>query len=312
MNHDWLDPAYCERLTQIMGESHVQQVIDSFQTQKTTSFRVNRIKTSPQEVLETLQDIGIAPEPVSWCEEAFIVPPEQRSLLTHSQLVSDGDIYIQGLSSIFATLVLQPEPDQWNLDMAAAPGGKASHMAVLMENRGKLSVVEPIRPRMYRLADNLKLQGVEIQKTYLMDGRKVGGKVPERFDCIMLDAPCSGDSRIRFDKPKSQAYWSPRKVKEQSRKQKGLILSAFQALKPGGRMLYCTCSFSPEENEAIVDHLLQEEPESRLSPIEVPFSNWTPGMQQWQDQSWDDQVQQCVRVIPNANYDGFFMASIRK
>ena len=147
-----------------------------------------------------------------------------RSRLTHCELAENGAIYVQGLSSIFATTVLDPQPEQWNLDLASAPGGKASHMAAMMDDRGKLSVVEPVKPRMYRLAANLKRLGVTISKTYLMDGRKVGRKVPDRFDCIMLDAPCSSDSRIRLDNPDSWKFWSERKVREQSRKQKGLSL----------------------------------------------------------------------------------------
>ena len=184
-------------------------------------------------------------------------------------------------------------------------------MAALMDNRGKLSVVEPIKPRMYRLAANLKRLGVSISKIYLMDGRKVGRKVPDRFDCVMLDAPCSSDSRIRVDDPESWKYWSPRKVKEQSRKQRGLIISAYQSLKPGGVMLYCTCSFSPEENEAVVTHLL-ESTDASLAEIEMPFDNWTPGFDSFQGNDFDPSVRLTRRVLPNGEYDAFYLAKITK
>lgn len=88
-------------------------------------------------------------------------------------------------------------------------------------------MVEPVRKRMYRLADNLKRMGSKISKTYLMDGRKAGQKVPDRFDRVMLDAPCSSEARMRLADPDSCKYWNLRKIREQSRKQTGLIASAF-------------------------------------------------------------------------------------
>jgi 16S rRNA (cytosine1407-C5)-methyltransferase len=241
------------------------------------------------------------------------VSPDQRDAITHSQLATDGAIYVQGLSSIFASLVLDPQPGQWNLDLAAAPGGKASHVAALMENDGKLSVVEPIKKRMYRLADNMKRLGVTISKTYLMDGRKAGQKVPERFDCVLLDAPCSGESRIHGTDPKSYEFWSPRKIKEQSRKQKGLIESAFKCLKPGGTMLYSTCSFAPEENEAIVAHLLDAtDGQAKLLPIEMPFENWQTGLTSFQENQFPNELNQTRRILPNEFFDGFYLAKISK
>ena len=256
-------------------------------------------------------------KPLSWCDHALVVEADDRELLTRSDAAGDGRIYVQGPSSISASLILDPQPGQWNLDMAAAPGGKASHVAALMNNDGKLSVVEPIKKRMYRLADNLKRLGVSISKTYLMDGRKVGVKVPDRFDCIMLDAPCSSESRMRADEPKSKSYWSERKIREQSRKQAGLIVSAFQALKPEGVMLYCTCSFAPEENEMIVQHLLNEVGEqATVLPIEMPngFPNdrLQRGLTEFNEKQFDESLSSTLRILPNDLFDGFYMARIRK
>ena len=313
MNTDFISGPYGSRLREIVGELHFQEVVESFSQPKSTSFRVNTLKSTVDSAAERLQADGLKLRAVPWCDLAFSVADDQRSELTHSNLCSNGEIYVQGLSSIFATTVLQPQPDQWNLDLASAPGGKASHIACLMQNRGKLSVVEPIKRRMYRLADNLKRLGVTISRTYLMDGRKVGRKVPDRFDCIMLDAPCSSDSRIRLDEPETWEYWSERKVREQARKQKGLIVSAFEALKPGGTLLYCTCSFSPEENEAIVTHLVEKsEGRATAHPIEMPFENWQPGLRLFHDTEFDESVQHSRRILPNKDYDAFFMAKFTK
>ena len=301
------------RLATIVDDTWRESVLRSFEAAKKTSFRVNTLFTEPGEVLTELQELGVVPQALAWCANAFWVEPEARDLLTHSTAATEGRIYIQGLSSILATLILDPQPGEWNLDLAAAPGGKSSHMVCRMKNQGKLSVVEPIRKRMYRLADNLKRMGSEISKTYLMDGRKAGQKVPDRFDRVMLDAPCSSEARMRLADPDSCKYWSLRKIREQSRKQTGLIASAFQALQPGGTMLYCTCSFAPEENEAVVNALLSQSGErAELLEIEMPFSHWQPGLQSFADQNFEPAITHCRRILPNEHFDAFFMAKIRK
>jgi len=313
MSHPALPADFLDRLQRIVGEEHFDSVIASFSGPKRTSFRVNTIRTEASEVVQQLPGEGLSLDAIPWCDHAFEVPLDQREAVTHSRLATDGKIYVQGLSSIFASLVLNPQPDQWNLDLAAAPGGKASHIAALMQNEGKLSVVEPIKKRMYRLADNLKRLGVSISKTYLMDGRKAGQKVPDRFDCVLLDAPCSGESRIHTSDPKSYEFWGPRKIKEQSRKQKGLIESAFKCLKPGGTMVYSTCSFAPEENEAIVAHLLAVAgEEAELRPIDMPFDNWQPGLDSFDDNQYGDELRHTRRILPNDRFDGFYIAKISK
>lgn len=313
MDSEFLSGDYGLRLREIVGQDALESVIASFSCRKCTSFRINTIRGAADSTLDAVQQLGIEAKTVSWCDQAFTIRPEDRSTLTHCDLVDSGEIYVQGLSSIFASTVLDPKPDQWNIDLASAPGGKASHMAALMDNRGKLSVVEPIKPRMYRLADNLKRLGVTISRTYLMDGRKVGRKVPDRFDCVMLDAPCSSDSRIRSDNPDSWKFWSERKVKEQARKQKGLIVSAFDSLKPGGTLLYCTCSFSPEENEAAVTHLIKKsDGQAKALPIEMPFSNWQPGLTSFRGIEFHESASLSRRVLPNEAFDAFFLAKFTK
>ena len=308
-----LPPEFRSRLTEILDEPSCQEVLESFAVEKKTTFRINTLLADANEVIADLQQEGVAPHPVSWCDHAFWVPAAAREQLTHAAAAVNGQIYIQGLSSILATLMLDPQPGEWNLDLAAAPGGKSSHMVARMENQGKLSVVEPIRKRMFRLADNLKRQGSQISRTYLMDGRKVGKKVPDRFDRVLLDAPCSSEARMRASDPQTTQFWSPRKIREQSRKQLGLIESAFQSLKPGGILLYCTCSFAPEENEAIVSALLDRmEGDAVLVDLNLPIDNWQPGLRSFDSIQFHPTIECCRRILPNSFFDAFFMAKIQK
>ncbi len=308
-----LPAEFLRRLQRIVQAAWLPQVLDSFSVPKKTSFRLNPLTADPDTTLQQLRVAGVVPHPVDWYPHAFWVEPDQRPILTHGEAAVQGQLYVQGLSSVLATLILDPRPHQWNLDLAAAPGGKATHMVALMNNQGKLSVVEPIRKRMFRLAENLNRMGSRISKTYLMDGRQAGRKVPNRFDCVMLDAPCSGESRIRIDQPQTHQFWSLRKIREQSRKQTGLILSGFDTLKPGGTLLYGTCSFAPEENEAIVSYLLAKRTDhAEVLPIEMPMDHWQPGLSEFAGSSFHPSVVNTRRVLPNARFDGFYLARIRK
>ncbi len=310
---DQFPSEFVERLRTIVPESWHETVFASFVYPRVTSFRVNTLSISVDRALAELEGAQVPFHRVPWCDHAFYVESNDRARLTHCELASNGGVYVQGLSSIVASLVLDPQAGEEVMDLAAAPGGKALHTAALMKNEGWLSVVEPIRKRMFVLADNLKRGGVTISHTYLMDGRRAGQKVPDRFDRIMLDAPCSGESRFHIDQPSAWKYWSPRKIKEQSRKQQGLILSAFQSLKRGGRMLYSTCSFAPEENEMIIDGFLNEVGDTaQLLPIELPFDNWQTGLCSFGEQQFSNELSLSCRILPNEHHDGFFMALIGK
>lgn len=306
--------AFLARLKRIVPENRLSAMLTHVTSPVTqTSFRINPLVQSVVETLDQLGTLGMAVQTVPWCEEARCIAPSDRERLTHSPLAENGTVYVQGLSSILATHVLDPQPDEQVLDLAAAPGGKAAHIAARMNNQGWLSVVEPIRKRMYVLADNLKRAGVTIAHTYLMDGRKAGRKVPGRFDRVMLDAPCSGEARIHAREPDSFAFWSERKIREQARKQRGLIVSAFEALRPGGRLLYATCSYAPEENEAIVDHLLTEYASSaELLPVDLPIDHWQAGLTEFDGRLWSQSLQLARRILPEGAHDGFFMALLTK
>jgi 16S rRNA (cytosine1407-C5)-methyltransferase len=136
--------------------------------------------------------------------------------------------------------------------------------------------------------------------------------VGERFDAVLLDAPCSSEARIRLDDPDSYQHWKTRKIKETSRKQKALLRSAFAALKPGGRLIYCTCAFAPEENEVALDHLLRREPAAKLEALDVDCPQTIPGLTRWRTRQLQPDLQRAVRVLPNDLWDGFFLAKVVK
>ena len=248
-------------------------------------------------------------EPVSGALDLRQVP--SQSDLTRSAMAQAGQIYIQNVSSWFAVSCLDPQPGEEVLDLAAAPGGKTIAMAARMQNQGRIGAVEPVKARFHRLRANVARCGVRIVDFYRRDGRGVGRAVPERFDRVLLDAPCSSEARMRWSDPESYRHWSGRKVKEAQRKQKGLIRSAYAALKPGGRMVYCTCSFSPHENEAVVAGLLGRT-DAQLQPVPSPPANHIPGLTSWRGRAMPDALAQTIRIVPDGVWHGFYVAVLTK
>lgn len=295
----------------------LNDALASFAAKEAVAFRINRLGAPAAEgVLAELATHGIEPQPVDWAQAAgiwaYTCPQEQREALTYTPAAGNGTIYIQSLSSMLAPLLLAPQREEWVLDLAAAPGGKTILLAEMMNNGGKISAVEPVSARYHRLKANLARMGVGNTQTYLKDGRVVGSLKPDCFDRVMLDAPCSSESRFKTWDAASHEHWSPAKVSECAKKQKRLILSAFDALKPGGVLMYCTCSFAPEENELIVDHLLKKREGVRLLPIALALPNLRPGLTAWKGKPLAAACAETRRVWPTGEMDGFYLALIGK
>ncbi len=247
-------------------------------------FRVNTLKISPQEAKEALKVLGIPFETVHWYPFVLSVPFEKGKEVLNSTLCAQGQLYSQGLESMKAVVALDPQPGERILDLCAAPGSKTSQIAAHMNNEGTLIANEPIRARFYRLKSVLGLTGAKATIS-MVDGRRY--RVQDQlFDRVLVDAPCSSEGRFKYDDPKSYAYWSIRKVKEMAHKQKGLLLNASRLVKPGGVLVYSTCTFSPEENEEVIEW----------------FQRKSQGM-----------VLDCQeRILPDGRMEGFFIAKWHK
>ena len=311
-----LPDAFITRLKAILSPEHREETWQALHAPaRAFAFRLNPLRLSEGEsdrILQWLRERDIPFHPLPGLQAAFWSTAAYRHILSHSHWAETGKLYLQNAGSQWIGQLVDAHPDTEILDLAAAPGSKTTQLAARMHNRGYLAAVEPIRGRYFRLRDNLKRMGVTNCRTFMADGRSIGRKVPGRFDRVLLDAPCSSEGRIRASDPDSHRHWSLRKIREQSRKQKGLILSAWQALRPGGILTYATCSFAPEENELIVAQLLKKAPEAELLPIELPFNHWQPGLTQWQDRPLPDTLQHARRILPTNLFDGFFVARIHK
>ena len=250
---------------------------------------------------------------------AALPPGVPRQVVTDSALVTSGAAYVMNPSSLLPGLALAPEPGDAVLDLCAAPGGKTLHLAALMRlgaSGGSLAAVEAVKPRFFKLRHLLDRFGAPSTKTYLKDGRHVGAATGPRFDRVLLDAPCSSEARLDLLDPESFSTWSPDKVRACQHKQRGLLRSAFAALKPGGRLVYCTCSFSRAENEDVIADFLAEAGDA-VELVDagldgLPWSSPPPLSPGGSVEEATGPLGLTRRVWPDALWDGFFVAALRK
>ena len=290
---DRIDPA----LWQALNKSK-----DSF------AFRINRHRAERGKVLERLHKEGYYPKDVEWSKDVFTLPVSDRKRIVKSSVYTENLIYIQNLSSIYAAQSLDIESEDWVLDLAAAPGGKS---LIFSEKAKKVSAVEPDKKRFFRMKRNFKEHLAKNIQTYNKDGRYIYKSCPQWFDAVFLDAPCSSEAHIDLA-GEGVTWWNLRRVRRFSKLQKELIISAYESLKGGVHMVYATCTFSPEENEAVVNFLLKNYPNARLEPILCNLDNVRPGLPEWEGEFFDQRIRNTLHFIPKGAYSGFFMAKIYK
>lgn len=297
---------FIKRYSSIIPE--FDDLLAVLQTPLKQCFRVNTLKTTKQEVLSILADMKIAPIP--WYDLGFRLLDKVN--LGENPLHKSGLIYIQEAVSMLPALILEPKPEDKILDMTAAPGSKTTQIAAMMMNNGLIIANDISRKRINALKDNLERMGVTNTKLIVKPAQKLGYLYPEYFDKVLLDAPCSLEGTIR-NTPEVLKNWKEYTIKRLSRVQKGLINSAFKALKPSGVLVYSTCTFAPEENEEVVNYLFKKDHKLICEPINLSNITTHPGLGKWRKQDYHEQIQNAIRIYPHDNdSEGFFVAKIRK
>lgn len=308
-----LPELFLKRLQQIIPSQKWNSIANTFTGTKPTTFRVNTLKTTADKVKKALEEQNFWLMGIPWFGDAFLLRKGRQKELEETEIYQEGHIYLQSLSSMIPPLVLGPKPGESILDLTAAPGGKTAQMACLMKGEGMIVANESNKVRYEKLKSNLKTQGAQNVEAVLSYGESFGNKYPEKFDRVLLDAPCSAEGRFYASEPSTYRYWNLDVVKDNAKLQKKLLMSGLKALKPGGVLVYSTCTFSPEENEEVIDFALQSLKDSvELEAFKFPLQNQTPGFTKWQHRPFEPILQRTLRILPTLEMEGFYAARIRK
>lgn len=269
------------------------------------AIRVNTLKISVDKLKERLPSWNL--EQVPWCREGFWVKNEERkdvgNLIEHTL----GYFYVQEPASMIPPVILKPQPGERILDMCASPGSKSTQIAQYMDNKGILVANDYKGIRLKPLALNIQRMGIRNAVTSISFGQNM--KEPQ-FDKILLDAPCSGTGTIRKSL-KTIDIWNINMIHKLADTQKKLASNAINLLKPGGILVYSTCSVEPEEDEGVISYLLDNH-DVELEDIELDLNRSEP-VTVYQGKKYNEEVKRCLRMWPQDNdTEGFFVARLRK
>jgi tRNA (cytosine49-C5)-methyltransferase len=285
--------------------------LESLETPLPVHLRVNSLKVDPTRLVSTLAEKSIELKQSLQGNNYLFEAPLLKSPGSLLEYLI-GYIHPQALTSCLASVVLSPESSGYVLDMCASPGGKTSHLAQIMNNSGLIIANEPYRTRHVPLAHTLSRLGVlnVVSTSYQAQEFPLN----QQFDYVLADVPCSGEGRIRnIHKADEKISRTPKtkNVNRLSEMQKRLLLRGCDLLKESGEMLYSTCTYDPEENEAVVNFLIQNR-DVMLLPIDIGIK-FERGLTRWRGEKYDKQLEQTARFYPHRiDSVGFFMARIRK
>merc|ERR1719234_1045693 len=301
-----------EKFLQIFPVSEIMDVLEANEVQRPVTIRTNSLKTRRRDLAQALINRGVNLDPVGkWSNVGLVVYSATVPLGATPEYLA-GHYILQGASSLLPVMALAPQEGERILDMAAAPGGKTTHIAALLKNTGMILANDANQARCKAVVGNLHRLGVTNTVVCSHDGRKLP-KVMTGFDRVLLDAPCSGTGVISKD-PSAKTSKDSSDIHLCSHLQKELVLAAIDCLDhksaTGGYLVYSTCSILPEENEAVVDYVLRKR-HCKLVPTGLDFG--VEGFTRYREQRYHPTMNLCKRYYPHThNMDGFFVAKIKK
>lgn len=296
-----------KRYIQILGLDGTKDLLIANEKPLVPSIRLNNLKKPTHELLILLKSRGYELTPINNVPYGFKVLRSPTNLGSSHEFLQ-GYYYIQNYASMLPALILNPQPSIV-VDMCAAPGSKATQLAQIMNNSGILYLFDRNRRRIPALKSNIDRLGVLNTIIINSDSRNIN-KLRIEADHILLDAPCTGEGLIRQD-PSRKTSKSLNDIKKMSKIQKGLLESGLTALKPGGKLVYSTCSIAPEENEIVIDEIIRDQ--SDYSIMKIPIQFGVKGLTEFNGESLLDDLCFAQRLYPHLHDTiGFFICLIEK
>jgi 16S rRNA (cytosine967-C5)-methyltransferase len=283
-----------------IGEAETELLAEASSRQPPLTLRANTLATTREELLERFAANGITAAPCLFSPFGLMV--EGRHHIPGLPGFREGLFAVQDEASQLAGILLEPQPGERVLDTCAAPGGKATHLAQLMDNRGELLAMDVSGSKLPLIQEAAQRLGITIIRTRMADLLQSGAFPADAFDRVLLDAPCSGLGVIRRN-PEAKWRLTPEDITRLAATQKVMLKNAIRMLRPGGVLLYSTCSTTLEENEAVVGDFLSRHPHCVLENLNQQF----PDLRELFTEEG------MFRAWPHRHgMDGFFSARIRK
>ncbi len=292
-------------LAEQYGASDVQRIIAGCNVRRAATLRANTLKATREDIAVQLDAAGIRWKPVSWYADAFVIEGAREDAIRALPAYEDGGLYLQSLSSMIPALVLGARAGEDVCDMCAAPGGKTSQIAALSGGKALVMACEMHAPRAEKLEHNLRKLGAANSNVMRTDARRLDDFFS--FDRILLDAPCSGSGTLRTSDANLHKRFTPTLVEKSRKAQRALLGKALALLKPGGTLVYSTCSVLTCENEDIVRECLSRTPRGasyEIEPIELPGADDMPML--------PVTLEGCLALCPTDLYEGFFVAKVAR
>lgn len=262
--------------------------------------RINTLKIDIDDCIKFLTDKGYTIKQNPFIKEALIV----RGLhnIEQSDLYRKGYIQIQDFSSILVSKILDPREGDFVIDVCSAPGGKATHMAQLMNDKGAIIARDIYDHKLKFVGENAERLGITIIKTENFNGRNLDENLLNKADKVLVDVPCSGLGVIRR-KPEIKYRKQPDDIGSITDLQYDILKNASRYIKPSGELVYSTCTIDPRENRDVVQKFLDCNQNYVLVDIDKRYRNFVPG----------EHCQKTIQLYPNIhNTDGFFISKIRR
>ena len=296
---------FLERMQKLLGQAEFAVFAESLNAVPQSGLRVNTLKLTPDQ-FKSISPFNLG-EAIPWCPSAFSMTAEQRPGLHPYHMA--GLYYLQDPSAMSPAQLLAPQPGERVLDLAAAPGGKTTHLAALMQGQGLLVANEIKNKRVGHLAQNVERWGAGNVVVTNESPERLADHFGPYFDRVLVDAPCSGEGMFRKDMG-ARADWSPEMVAGCAVRQKNILHVAAKLVRSGGYLLYSTCTFAPEEDEGVIEQLLQDFPDFEV--VTLPqYPGFESGKPEWIDAN--PALVGAVRLFPHRlNGEGHFACLLQR
>lgn len=299
-----LPEEFIERMQNLLGEE-CNEFLASYEKERLYGLRYNPLKADREEFVSKMP---FTLEKVTWAEEGFYYRAEQQP--GKHPFHEAGAYYIQEPSAMSVIEVLAPKPGEKILDLCAAPGGKSTQIAGRMAGEGLLITNEIIPNRAKILSQNIERMGIGNAVVCNESPDRLAGFFPSYFDKILVDAPCSGEGMFRKDDI-AISEWSPEHVQMCADRQQMILEEAAKMLKPGGVLVYSTCTFAPAENEGAISRFLEKHEDFTIEEAEQERF-FAPGEKAW-TQNPAEGIEHTMRLWPHKIAgEGHFVAKLKK